>query len=140
MVCKLADGSKKSTAGTEETRPIYRSMSLEFSKAFWSQYLDNKMDFFGVPSLEAQDVLLTRHPSLAASVFVKVKASLAAAASTDSPNDNNNGCDLESAANLDEMERIGAKPCLGDFKAAAVPRRATLPELLSNSSSGLQSW
>lgn len=72
MVDKLADGTEEKFAGTGAIRSICheefvtRCLSFDFAKATWLQFLDRHLVYLGVPSLEAQHVLLKRFSSPAA--------------------------------------------------------------------------
>lgn len=64
LLRKLTDGTKEKVDETESIRPVYQEqfdpcgMPFEFAKAAWLHYLEKKIDFFGIPSLGAQDALL----------------------------------------------------------------------------------
>lgn len=91
MVHKLADGTEEKIAGTDTVRSIYsaefamRGTSFYFARADWLQYLQKKVDYFGVPSHEARHAELKRLSSLAASVLDYSQVSLAAAGVADDP-------------------------------------------------------
>lgn len=74
IIRKLADGTEEQNVASEVACPIYREevatrrISFDFAEVTWLQYLDKKMYYFEVPSIEAQDMLLKRRSSPAASV------------------------------------------------------------------------
>lgn len=122
MVFKMADSTKEKIADTETVRPEYcgefsvHDMLFDCANAAWLQYLDKKMDYFGVLSLEAQNALLERHCSPAPSFLNEGQASLAAAAGADEPEDEDDDWDSEGAVDLPDLEREGAKRPLHDFQ------------------------
>lgn len=59
LVLKLADSTKEKVAETDSIRSIYqedfptRGMSFEFTKTAWLEYLEKKLDYFGILSFGA---------------------------------------------------------------------------------------
>lgn len=66
------------------------------------------MDYFGSPSLGSQDVLLKKHPCLAASVGDDGQAPPTAFVVADDVEDDGDW-DLEGAVGLDDIEQAGSK-------------------------------
>lgn len=70
---QVADATEEIYHGTEAISPIHRKkfvtrgMLFKCAKPAWLEYLERKMDHFGIPSLEAQDSLLKRRSSSVAS-------------------------------------------------------------------------
>lgn len=121
MVRKLVIVTEEKFAGTEWILPVYRKefatrgMSFEFANAAWLQYLERKLDYFGVPSPGAQDELLKNYRSPAALVGDQGEAPPAASTVADDVKDDNNW-DLEGTAELDDIEKVDAKRRFHEFQ------------------------
>lgn len=93
MVRKMTDSTNEKNAGTDAVRLFYceefatRNMSFDFAKAAWLLYLDKKMDYFEILSLEARDKLLKRRSNPAASFVDKGQVSPDTAVGADDPDD-----------------------------------------------------
>lgn len=83
-------------------------LSFDFFEAAWLQYVDKNRDYFGISSLEAQDVLLEQRSSHAASVVNEGQASSAASASNDDPDEDDGDRDLQVSVCLDDVELVDA--------------------------------
>lgn len=107
-------------------------MPMDFTIEAWLQHVDNKMNYFGIPLLEAQNASLKRCSSFAVSVEDKGQLSLSTAAGADDHDDDGDEQDLNGAVGLDDVECVGAKRCLRDFQdcSRAMKRKVsgTAPE------------
>lgn len=121
MVRKLADGTKKKVAGTNSVRRIHREeipkrgVPFEFAKVSRLKHMGKKLDYFGFPSIGAQEELLKNHRSPAASVGDEGQVPLAAFVVADDVADNGEW-GLEGAIGLENIEQVGAKRHLREFQ------------------------
>lgn len=87
-------------------------------------------NYFGVLSLDAQDVLLKKRPSHAAFVGNEGQASTATSAVAGAIEDDEDW-DLEGAVVLDEVERDNAKRRLREFQNSFRGKKSKVPETVS---------
>lgn len=82
-------------------------MPFELAKAAWLQYLEKKMYYFDVLSLEAQHALLKRRFSPATSVVDECQ---------DDSDDDDEDWELKGAVVSDDVKNVGAKRCQRDLQ------------------------
>lgn len=114
----LPDGTKEWYDEEDKVFSVYRK-EFEFrgtAKAFasvaWTRYFASKDDFYESPSLEAQDRLLNRWQSPAASVGDQVSpnvANIGEKAYAGAVLEDDDDWDFEGVVRLDEVERVGVE-------------------------------
>lgn len=114
MVCKLDDGTQETVDEADSIRSIFREVfstrwrPFEFAKAAWLHYSEMKMNYFCVPSLDAQYALLKRDSSTAASFDDEGRAPPTASAVVDDA-DEDDDRDQNDTVRLDNVVRVGGK-------------------------------
>lgn len=124
MVRKMADSTEeKITSSKADLLIVYEELSgivvtFDFAKLNWSHYLKKKVDYIGALATETKKGLLQWLSSSTASIAHIDQVCSGASACVNVAGDDDGDIDTDDAFGLNDVERVGEKRRLCEFKGS----------------------